>query len=296
MIISKSADQKPTALMENNRKLIDRITAIKVSLDDNKNVDLKPHLVALANLLEEKNMNFNEFTSFFPSLDVSFSIYKKLSTPEKFDFLNIAVRKYIEKRHLVYMSQGYSATTLQVRKDFEKHKTEGNSAKNKIEGMLKKFGFSELKPNELIINNPYKFHFLGTSSATRELLDSLKKSLKLRFQWQDVHQNKSADVVFSDAKGNIYISELKHTKETGGGQDKQVSELISLISFQEASEKIRYLSFLDGIYFNTFINPTAPKTIAQVSQIKNYLEQCPKNFFVNTYGLEQILNNRALTN
>jgi len=279
--------------MENNRKLIDRITAIKVALDDDKNVDLKPHLVALANLLEDRNMNFNEFTSFFPSLDVSFSIYKKLSPNEKFDFLNIAVRKYIEKRHSIYMSQGYSATTLQVRKDFEKHKTEGSSAKKKVEGMLIKFGFKELKSEESIIDNPYKYHFFGTSVATTNLLNNLRQKLKLEFEWQSVHQNKSADVAFSDEEGNIYISELKHTKETGGGQDKQVSELISLISFNESSEKIRYLSFLDGIYFNTFVNPTAPKTIAQVSQIKEYLESCPKNFFVNTYGLEQILNHKV---
>ncbi|QWD63370.1 hypothetical protein [Polynucleobacter sp. MWH-UH2A] len=289
LIISKSKDDKETPLMVNNRRLIERITAIKVAIEDDYDVDLKPHLVVIANLLEERNMNFNEFTSFFPSLDVSYSIYKKLSTPEKFNFLQIAVRKYIEKRHSIYISQGYSATTLQVRKDFEKHKTEGGSAKKKVEGLLSKHGFKELGSSESIIDNPLKYHFFGTSIATTNLIDDLRVKVNLRFEWQAVHQNKSADVVFSDRKGNIYISELKHTKETGGGQDKQVSELISLISFTEDSPKIRYLSFLDGIYFNTFISPTAPKTIAQVEQIKGYLVGCKKNFFVNTYGLEQVL-------
>lgn len=279
--------------MENNRKLIDRITAIKVALDDNKKVDLKPHLVALANLLEERNMNFIEFTSFFPSLDVSYSIYKKLPPMEKFEFLNIAVRKYIETRHAIYMSQGYSATTLQVRKDFEKHKTEGGSAKKKVEGMLVINGYKELRDGESMIENPLKYHFFGTSTTTTSLINNLKSKLNLKFQWQSDHQNKSADVAFSDTNGNIYISELKHTKETGGGQDKQVSELISLISFSEKNTKIRYLSFLDGIYFNTFINPTAPKTVAQVSQIRQYLEGNPNNFFVNTFGLEKILQHKV---
>lgn len=277
--------------MSNNTKLIERITAIKVALDDNANMDLKPHLIVLANLLEQRNMNFNEFTSFFPSLDVSYSIYKKLPITEKFNFLDIAVRKYIDKRHSVYMQHGYTATTLQVRKDFEKHKTEGASAKKKIEKLLSNNGFQELKPNESIINTRQKYHFFGTSVATKELLSELRSKLKMSFEWQEKHQNKSADLAFTDRNGNIYISELKHTKETGGGQDKQVSELISLISFTEKDERIRYLSFLDGIYFNSFANSTAPKTLAQVAQIKNYLNQNARNYFVNTYGILEILKN-----
>jgi hypothetical protein len=277
--------------MANNTKLLERITAIKVALDDDKNINLKPHLVALANLLEQRNMNFNEFTSFFPSLDVSYSIYKKLSADEKFNFLEIAVRKYIEQRHGVYVQHGYTATTLQVRKDFEKHKTDGGSAKKKIEKLLVINGFKMLKPNESIINTTKKYHFFGTSTATKELLSELKDQLGMAFDWQEKHQNKSADVAFTDRDGNIYISELKHTKETGGGQDKQVSELISLISFTEKDARIRYLSFLDGIYFNTFVNPTAPKTLAQVNQIKNYLQTNSRNYFVNTYGMLEILKN-----
>jgi hypothetical protein len=152
--------------MANNTKLLERITAIKVALDDDKNINLKPHLVALANLLEQRNMNFNEFTSFFPSLDVSYSIYKKLSADEKFNFLEIAVRKYIEQRHGVYVQHGYTATTLQVRKDFEKHKTDGGSAKKKIEKLLVINGFKMLKPNESIINTTKKYHFFLSPAAS----------------------------------------------------------------------------------------------------------------------------------
>jgi hypothetical protein len=282
--------------MENNKKLIEKISAIKLAFDTNQNGKLNSHFLELKDLLDKPNMNFNEFTSFFPSMDVSFSIYSNLSSDEKIEFLEIAVKKFIEKRHSIYTAHGYSPITLQVRKDFENHKTKGSSAKKKVESLLIKNGYKELKTGESIINNPLKYHFIGTSQNTVALLNDLRLNLKLKFQWQSVHQNKSADVAFSDAKGNIYISELKHLKETGGGQDKQVAELISLISFCEDSEKIRYLSYLDGIYFNSFIKPTAPKTIAQVDQIKNYLKDYPQNFFVNTFGLIQILCNKVSVN
>ncbi len=42
--------------------------------------------------------------------------------------------------------------------------------------------------------------------------------------------------------------EHKHMKESGGGQDKQMSEIIDFISHKD--KKVSYISFLDGVYFN----------------------------------------------
>ena len=78
-------------------------------------------------------------------------------------------------------------------------------------------------------------------------------------------------------------------KEGGGGQDKQVAELISLIEQQETSSKISYVAFLDGIYFNSFVHPTSPKAKEQVLQIRAALTKNPRNYFVNTYGLSTLL-------
>ena len=95
-------------------------------------------------------------------------------------------------------------------------------------------------------------------------------------------------------KDKIFILEHKHMKEPGGGQDKQMNELISLIASKEINKKVGYVSFLDGRYFNLF---TKEKTLAkgkvfnQLESIKKNLEKNSNNFFVNTAGFKEFLRN-----
>lgn len=86
----------------------------------------------------------------------------------------------------------------------------------------------------------------------------------------------------------IYIVEHKHLKEGGGGQDKQLLEIIDLIKYSE--DGVRYISYLDGMYFNSLINPKSTVKINTVkNDIINNLTKCLNNFFVNTMGFEKIL-------
>jgi len=289
LIISSSPTAKKTHLMEVNLNIINRITAIKVALDDGNDASIQAHLSQLLPLLNEKSVNFTEFTSFFPALDVSYSIYKKLSVDEKIDFLMVAVKAYIEKRHTIYQGHGYSPVTLQVRKDFEKHKTGGNAANKKARDILLKNGYSAAAVANDFFKSGLKFAFLDDAGLASSILAILKKDYGLTFEWSKIHQNKSADLVFKNESGKIFICEMKHMKEGGGGQDKQVSELISLVSYGEKNSNIGYVSFLDGIYFNGFIKPTLPKTLEQIRQINKYLKVNNNNYFVNTWGFGQLL-------
>jgi len=91
---------------------------------------------------------------------------------------------------------------------------------------------------------------------------------------------------------NIFIIEHKHMKEGGGGQDKQINEVIFFISFSENNSKIHYISFLDGIYFNLFANKKYLKKGKIVNQLKNIrqnLKRNKQNYFVNTNGFNKLL-------
>jgi len=93
-------------------------------------------------------------------------------------------------------------------------------------------------------------------------------------------------------EADIFIVEHKHTKEGGGGQDKQINEVISLISFSENNPKIHYISFLDGIYFNLFANTkylSKGKISNQLKNIKQNLNRNKQNYFVNTAGFKKLL-------
>jgi hypothetical protein len=83
--------------------------------------------------------------------------------------------------------------------------------------------------------------------------------------------------------------ENKHMKEAGGGQDKQMSEIINFISYQD--KEVSYISFLDGVYFNLLSDETikSGKPYEQRKAIYTYLKKNKTNYFVNTFGLEKLL-------
>lgn len=101
-----------------------------------------------------------------------------------------------------------------------------------------------------------------------------------------------ADVLFKNKK-DLYIIEHKHMKEGGGGQNKQITEIINFISERESDKlKIHYVTFLDGIYFNLFIksyNNVKTKIPKQIEHLEKSLQNNPNNYFVNTAGFIRLL-------
>jgi len=95
-------------------------------------------------------------------------------------------------------------------------------------------------------------------------------------------------------ENRIYICEAKHLNTGGGGQDKQISELIEIVSLKEKNKNISYISFLDGVYSNIIIGGAdgGGKLIKQRQEIKKYLKKNLSNFWVNTAGFVALFENK----
>ena len=96
---------------------------------------------------------------------MTFSMYKKKTERERIEFLNKILELYIDRRHDIYMSHGYSSTTIQTRKDFEKHKGQGGFANKKIKKICVKFGYEKGKT----------FYFLDQVQG-QEMLDKITEN------------------------------------------------------------------------------------------------------------------------
>ncbi len=77
--------------------------------------------------------------------------------------------------------------------------------------------------------------------------------------------------------GKIFLCEAKHLNTSGGGQDKQIAELIEVISLKEQNKNISYVAFLDGGYSNVLlrIGDIGDKLTTQRKKIKKYLLHNP---------------------
>ncbi|MBU3926098.1 hypothetical protein KJ763_02940, partial [Patescibacteria group bacterium] len=112
-------------------------------------------------------------------------------------------------------------------------------------------------------------------------------NLKIRTKKQD----KQLDLLIKNGK-KIFLLEAKHLNTGGGEQDKQISELIEIMSLPQERDDIFYVSFLDGIYSNLLldkINKSAKKRLKQRKEIEKYLMKNPNNFWVNTAGFENLI-------
>ncbi len=225
---------------------------------------------------------------------MSFSAYKKLNLPNRLKFLEIIVEHYLSCRHDAYMSHGYSATTIQVRKDFAKHKKQGGLANKKIKKICEELGYKPVPQGKTIGELERMYCFIDQKQGKKSLLGLEKKGESWYRKWSKNHEGKQADFLFSGNKEKYFICEAKHIKESGGGQDKQINELIAFINNKDHKQKfnnIFYIAFLDGVYFNKFKekNPSI-KIKTQSQRIKKCLQKKDKtNFFVNTYGLKKLL-------
>ena len=291
LIISRASGAQPTREMLLWGGVRDRLTAADVAKKDGDDDGFARHARELDRLLLQPSANFLEFTSFFPALDVSYSIYRKLPEHSRLDFLSRAMVEYIEKRHRVYMSHGYTPVTIQVRRDFEKHKTGGSSARRKLDALLPAAGFEKAANlDDFRATNS----FIHADGALYNQCEYWLRALGMKFEWRATHQDKLPDVVINK-HGRIFVVECKHMKEVGGGQDKQLTELIDLIRYQEPDFDrgqgfdISYVAFLDGVLFNELVQPSAAKMRRQKFDIEDFLTRNPDNYFVNTWGFNQLI-------
>ncbi|MGM9970665.1 MAG: hypothetical protein ACI35S_09765 [Anaeroplasma sp.] len=231
-------------------------------------------------LLEQDYMNLTAFAQSFSLFDSSFSSYSILSKKDKMYFLNEILDAFVSTRFDIYKTLGYGY--LQILYDSHSHKRMGAAGAKKVSSQLNSNRFTQVYTNDLS-NGQY---FLPDQIKKDKYLEFLKKN-GIKCAWTDAKQDKMPDAVFK-FNGTIYIVEHKHLKEGGGGQDKQLSEIVDLISNSE--EGVSYIAYMDGLYFNALINPKLnTKMFKTKKDVLKYLSLNSNNYFLNTLGFEKFI-------
>lgn len=291
LIISKSSDE-PNQLMKINRDLLDNITAYRIAKSQGNDEMRLNILKTIQTLMRNDGLNFSEFASFWAVVDVSYSLYFSLSAKEQLEFLGSVIEKYLEMRHETYLGHGYSPTTLQVGKDAKSHKRSGNLGTAKTASILGANGYAQLTELTATAFKDSDKVFLFCDKNGKKLFKEILNDFHIDFLWSTGRQNKMPDVLFKIGN-DIYIVEHKHMKEGGGGQNKQVSEVVDFVGYSEtgADVVIHYVTFLDGRYFNLFTREVGGdgKLTTQSENIRRNLAGNPYNYFVNTAGFRELL-------
>lgn len=289
-LIISDKPKESTPLMRANLDLIKGISAYEFACDRGNSKMMEAAIHQIYRAAEQNNINFSEFVSFWPVVDISYSVYKKLTGHKKKMLLRQIIDKYIKMRHEKYLMHGYSPTTLQVGKDAKAHKESGSPGLRKVSGMLGSYGFKKAD-HESVVDFTTKGtkKYIEADKGGKRLFKTLLKHYGLKFNWSRNRQGKMPDYLLRH-KDSIVIIEHKHVKEGGGGQDKAINEIISFIGYSE--NDISYVSFLDGTYFNLLAENKSKKNklYTQLNNIQSLLRGNRSNYFVNTAGFKKLLS------
>lgn len=190
-------------------------------------------------------------------------------------------KRYFAKRTLNEMAP---EEWVQAILDTNSSRKKGKCGESKLIHFLKKQGFMEvfnwddfLKTDYCVVKFSKKFS-----------LKNVRKNLSVKIKTKK--QNKTLDLIIK-AKDRILLCEAKHLNTSGGGQDKQISELIEIMSLKEENG-ISYIAFLDGKYSNILLSDVGfgDKIMKQRKEINKFLKNNPNNYWLNTVGFEKLVS------
>ena len=276
-------------LVEKNAKLIELISVFNYFLEQGKGssdrevADVVSKVIRILDATE--GINLTPLSQFFMVYNSSYNSFKGYTTAEKQEFVYEMLKLYCQKRHGMYMSHGYTNSILQVVCDNYSHKRNSKTTIVKVCDVLESLGFTH-KESELFGSN--RKHYILPDKGDKELFASFKRKYSIVMELAKNEQGKLPDMVFSVGEHH-FVVEMKSMKGSGGGQDKQLTEVINFIRYSEDNPKIHYITYLDGEYSNLLHSSTQPKIRRQYEDAVECLKAHPGNFFVNTAGFEVLM-------
>ncbi len=190
-------------------------------------------------------------------------------------------QRYFKKRVLNEM---VPEEWVQAILDTNSSRKKGKTGEYKLISILEKQGFKEV----FNWDDFFKTDYCVVKFSKKFSLKNVRENLNVKIKTKK--QNKTLDLIIK-AKDKILLCEAKHLNTSGGGQDKQISELIEILNLSEKNG-VSYISFLDGKYSNILLsdNGHGDKITTQRKEIKKFLKNNPDNYWVNTTGFKNLIS------
>lgn len=290
-VIPSTKDEN-NELTISNSNLIRYISTIQTMIEDLKldlnNEKVEKILELIIKELNTQGMNYSAFCQYFNIHNVNYSVFQNLNFEDKLEVLKFIIKPYINSRHKMYQSHGYSNIVLQVMSDNYSHKRKGSYGTNKIAVILEVLGVEDLLKTKNKSFDDDKF-FLLSDKTGKNLYKQFAKAHGIKLHDEDKTTEKYPDAFIKIGK-DYFIVEQKNMKENGGGQDKQTVEITDFVSRKPEFERLHYVTFVDGIYFNKIDKNATAKTVQQYTDIISSLAKYKSNYFVNSYGFKKLIH------
>jgi hypothetical protein len=268
---------------DKTQKIKELLTTIKNI--ENKNNSKKVLDIIFTELQDtiKKHANYSEFGCFINACD---------STMEEnindIGLLKTITFLYLKKRKLTDI---VPLEWIQALIDKGSSRKKGHAGENKLITILENNSY--VKAKDINDFNKKGKSFAKLSRRGRFSNGNIKNFFKVSIGKET--QGKSLDIIVKN-KGEIFFVEAKHLNTGGGGQNKQVLELIEIIRKNSGKENHHFVAFLDGIHSNNILNfkmelkdkNEENKIKVQHEDILKALKKNKNNYWVNTAGFKEL--------
>ena len=253
------------------------ITIKKLREEKEKSQIIEKYFLKLFEVFNQKFANCSELGCFVNACDTTRDLIQK----DYNSFKKITIF-FLEKRDV---NDEIPANWIQAIIDSNSSRRKGELGERKLIKTLKKLSFKEVK-NWTDFRKQKKC----VARFSNEIFSSenVKKELKLVMPLKK--QGKNLDLIIKFNK-KIFLLEAKHSNVGGGEQNKQISELIEILTVKDERNNISYISFLDGTYSNVLlgkISNRAKRRLIQRKEIEEYLKNNTRNYWLNTAGFDAL--------
>lgn len=253
--------------------------------DDPKVIETVNEIVSILETTD--GINLSAFSQFFMVYNSSHNSFMGYPSSVRFDFVYEMLGHYVRERHAMYLSHGYTNSILQVVCDNYSHKRNSKTSIVKIAEILESRGFSHALSGGFLGQDAC---YLLPDKGDEAAFNSFKMKFGVVMASAKTEQDKLPDMLFH-FNDQFYIVEMKSMKGAGGGQDKQLTEVINFIRYSETNPRIHYVAFLDGEYSNLLHGGVSqPKIRRQYDDAVACLKENPGNYFLNTAGFLRFLD------
>ena len=293
LVITRNANEKPNELMKKNQELLDLITTYKTLRSiDNRNNDINKVIDKIINITihgsNNIHLNYSPFYTYLNVLNYSYCDFKKdlkkLKDGEKRELLKCICDAYIDNRHNVYNSHGYSNSMLQIRADDSTSRTNSITANKQIESLIEPYKIKITKSyNDFVRCNKA---CIWPDRGNKDIFDKWLDENHIDYRF---NQGKRPDclIKFND---KYLMIEHKIVNSGGGHQNEQINETIDFIN-RSIGKNIYLISCLAGDYFNKFNCDSmniSNKIEKQKDEIVKSLKNNTNSYYLNGEGLKQL--------
>jgi len=274
------------------REIKEILTAIKKIKNKSNSSNVQEQLFLELQRKIKKYANYSEFGSFINACDSTMN-----ENINDLDLLKKITHLYLEKRKL---SDITPIEWIQAIIDKGSSRKKGQAGTNKLIKILEKKGFVRVKKIQEFVN---KKKVMAKLSSRGEFSNkNVKKAFNISIGRKT--QGKSLDLIIKNNR-NVFLLEAKHLNTGGGGQNKQVLELIEIIRTKPPKNNYHFVAFLDGIHSNNILGVgIRPKKSAKVKKrskdeikiekqytdITESLKKNQNNYWVNSAGFAKLFS------